>query len=546
MNVASVIANILRREGVEALIAYPGNPLIDAAASVDIRTIFVRQERTGVHIADALGRMRAGDPPGVFAMQFGPGAENAMGAVAQAYAEGVPLVVIPSGYPRALSGVHPNFSSVANYTNFTKWREQITDPDATSAVLRRAFTQARNGRPGPVLVEVPADVFRADVQIPLDYRATTRALAGPDPATVDIVAEALIQAHHPLIYAGQGIHYAGAWAELRELAELLEAPVTTSLEGKSAFPENHSLSLGSGGRAFTGPVHHHLAECDVILGIGCSFGRTNYGLTMPTGKILIHATVDPLDFNKSVASEHQLLGDARLTLRALITSVGERLDGKARGRLPSVAATIASQKATWLQQWMPKLTSDEAPLSPYRVVWDLLHTVDVPNSIITHDAGGPRDQLSPFWEAVTPHSYIGWGKTTQLGYGLGLAMGAKLAFPDRLCVNVWGDAAIGMTGMDLETAVREKLPILSILLNNEAMAIEIADVPTGLAKYGNTTLSGNYAGLARELGCYGERVLETSQIVPAIRRGIDRTLDGQPALLEFMTQKETQVSNFRS
>ena len=115
---------------------------------------------------------------------------------------------------------------------------------------------------------------------------------------------------------------------------------------------------------------------------------------------------------------------------------------------------------------MPKLTRNDAPLNPYRVLWDLQHTVDIKNTIITHDAGSPRDQLSPFWKAVEPLSYIGWGKTTQLGYGLGLAMGAKLAKPDKLCINVWGDAAIGFTGMDFETAVRERIPIMSILLNN--------------------------------------------------------------------------------
>ena len=129
-----------------------------------------------------------------------------------------------------------------------------------------------------------------------------------------------------------------------------------------------------------------------------------------------------------------------------------------------MAREIAEVREPWLAKWLPKLTHDGAPLSPYRVLWDLQHTVDIANTIITHDAGSPRDQLSPFWRAVTPLSYLGWGKSTQLGYGLGLAMGAKLARPDKLCINVWGDAAIGFTGMDFETAARERIPILSILL----------------------------------------------------------------------------------
>jgi len=202
-------------------------------------------------------------------------------------------------------------------------------------------------------------------------------------------------------------------------------------------------------------------------------------------------------------------------------------------------------KAEWLAAWRPKLTSDEVPLSPYRVIWDLLHTVDVANTIITHDAGSPRDQLSPFWESVTPLGYIGWGKTTQLGYGLGLAMGAKLAAPERLCVNVWGDAAIGFTGMDLETAVRERIPILSVLFNNFSMAIELPIMKVATEKYRSTDISGHYADLARALGGHGERVTEPGEIVPAIKRGVRATLDGTPALLEFITAKEIDFSIFK-
>ncbi len=163
---------------------------------------------------------------------------------------------------------------------------------------------------------------------------------------------------------------------------------------------------------------------------------------------------------------------------------------------------------------MPKLTHNDAPLNPYRVLWDLQHTVDINNTIITHDAGSPRDQLSPFWKSVEPLSYIGWGKTTQLGYGLGLAMGAKLAKPDKLCINVWGDAAIGFTGMDFETAVRERIPIMSILLNNFSMAIELKVMPISTEKYRSTDISGDYAAMARAFGGYGERVIEAGRHHP--------------------------------
>jgi thiamine pyrophosphate-dependent acetolactate synthase large subunit-like protein len=542
MKGAAAVAEILRREGVEVLIGYPVNAVIEAAAEADIRTIIVRQERTGIHMADAMSRVTSAERIGVFAMQHGPGVENSFGAVAQAYGDSVPIVVIPGGYPRRLTNVRPNFNAFLNFQHVTKWCEQVTVADAIPDAMRRAFTQARNGRPRPVLVEIPVDLMTEEVPEPLDYVPVLRTRTAPDPAAVSEVARVLVEAERPVIYAGQGVHYARAWEGLRALAELLECPVTTSLEGKSAFPETHPLSLGSGGRSVPKAVRQFLDEADVIFGVGCSFSTTNYGVRMPRGKRIVHATLDPADLAKDVRADHALIGDAGLVLDALLVEVKDRLHGKPRGRFESVTERIRQVKAAWLAHWMPRLTQATTPLSPYRVIWDLLHTVDVSRTIITHDAGSPRDQLSPFWECVTPLSYIGWGKTTQLGYGLGLAMGAKLARPDRLCINVWGDAAIGFTGMDFETAVRERIPILSVLLNNFSMAIELKVMKVATEKYRSTDISGHYADMARALGGYGERVTEAREIVPAIRRAIRKTDEGVPALLEFITEKAEDFS----
>ena len=295
---------------------------------------------------------------------------------------------------------------------------------------------------------------------------------------------------------------------------------------------------------FQKPVHDYLQKSDLVLGIGCSFTRTGFGVKIPAGKRVIHATLDPADINKDVPVEIALVGDAGLILEGLVEAVRERSDGASESRTAAVTEDIKAIKAEWLEQWMPKLTSDAVPMTPYRVIWDMLHTVDVANTIITHDAGSPRDQLSPFWQSVTPLSYIGWGKTTQLGYGLGLAMGAKLAKPDKLCINVWGDAAIGFTGMDFETAVRERIPILSVLFNNFSMAIEIPIMPVSTEKYRCTDISGHYADMAKAFGGYGERVETPDQIVPALQRGIQKTQEGVPALLEFITAKEIQISTF--
>ena len=544
MKVVDAVAKVLKAEGVEYLFAYPVNHIIEAAAKLDIRPIIVRQERIGLHMADAMSRITSGEKIGVFCMQSGPGSENAFGGVAQAYGDSAPIVVLPGGYSRNITQIQPNFNSALNYRHVTKSCEQVTMPEAVPEAMRRAFTQVRNGRPRPALVEFPSDLFNEEISDDFDPTPVPTVRYGPDSASIEAAAEALLDAECPVIYAGQGVHYAQAWDSLKELAELLAAPVTTSLGGKSAFPEDHPLALGSGGRAIPKPVHHYLQKTDLIFGIGCSFTRTGFGVRIPDGKRVIHATLDPADINKDVPVETALVGDAGLILDGLVEAVRDRSNGASEDRTAAVTGEISAVKSEWLEEWKPKLTSDEVPMTPYRVIWDLLHTVDVKNTIITHDAGSPRDQMSPFWQSVAPLTYIGWGKTTQLGYGLGLAMGAKLARPDALCVNVWGDAAIGFTGMDFETAVRERIPILSVLFNNFSMAIEIPIMPVSTEKFRSTDISGHYADMAKAFGGYGERVETPDQIIPAIQRGIQKTQEGVPALLEFITAKEIQISTF--
>jgi acetolactate synthase-1/2/3 large subunit len=541
MKVGQAVAEIMKREGIEILCGYPVNHLLEYAAAADIRPIIVRQERIGLHMADAISRVTSGKKIGAFCMQHGPGTENAYGGVAQAYSESVPMLVIPQGYPRRIANIEPNYSAVREMRGVSKFAEPVTIPAELSNIMRRAMSSIRNGRSGPAIVEIPTDIWNEEIG-DLDYTPVGVHKYGPDPVDVRKAAAAILKAKRPVIYAGTGVQWAEAWPELREFAELLGAPVTTSLGGKSSFPENHPLSLGSGGNAVPKPVHHFVQNADLIIGIGCSFTETNFGIKFPKGKTFIHATLDPNHLNKDIVSSIGLVGDAKLTLAALIGELRQTI--KANRDSSAVVAEITAIREEWMAQWRPMLNSNEAPLSPYRVIWELMNTVDGKNTIITHDAGSPRDQISPFWVSTEPLSYIGWGKTTQLGMGLGLAMGAKLAKPDKLCINLWGDAAIGFTGMDFETAVRERIPILSILLNNFSMAIELKVMPISTEKYRSTDISGNYADMAKAFGGYGERVTQPGDIKAAIQRGIEQTKAGKPALLEFITAKETRVSKF--
>ena len=538
MNVGQITAQILKREGVEYLLTYPLNPLTERCAEVDIRPIVVRQERVGVHMADAISRLSSGDKVGVFACQEGPGIENAFGAVAQCWSEGVPLIVFPSG---GGSYIRPAFNSTLNFQHITKHAEIVTRPEQIVPALRRAFSIARNGRPGPVLIEV-AGLWGTEYPGELNYTPTRRVRSAPDPKDVDAAAAALIAAKRPLIYAGQGVHYAKAWDELKAVAELVEAPVCSSLEGKSAFPETHALALGSGGPTMSRAVEANVADADLVFGAGASFSATGFGIQFPTrDKSFIHNTIDPYDIDKNIPAKYPLVGDSKLALGMLHDALKDRLK-KPRGLTPAVAARTKELNTPWLAEWMPRLTSESTPLSPYRVIWDLMHIADVGNTIITHDAGSPRDELSPFWKSTTPLSYLGWGKSTQLGYGLGLAMGAKLAHPEKLCVNVWGDAAIGMTGMDFETCVRARIPIMSILFNNFSMAMEFDAMELSRHKYQSTDISGNYYEFAKAFGGYSERVTDPSQIAHALVNGIAATKEGKPVLLEFITTQDKVYS----
>ncbi len=417
MKVGDAIAEIMRREGIEILCGYPVNHLLEYAAAANIRPVIVRQERIGIHMADAISRVTSGRKIGAFCMQHGPGAENAYGGVAQCYSESIPLLVLPQGYPRRIANIDPNFGSAREMRGISKSAEPVNIPGEIANVMRRAMSNIRNGRSGPAIVEIPTDIWNEEIG-ELDYTPVGVHKYGPDPVDVRKAAAAILAAKRPVIYAGTGVQWAEAWPELREFAEFLGAPVTTSLGGKSSFPEDHELSLGSGGNAVPKPVHHFVQNADLIIGIGCSFTETNFGIKFPKGKKFVHATLDPQHLNKDVVSSVGLVGDAKLTLGALIGELRQSIKSNRDTR--DVVAEIQAVKAEWMEVWRPLLQSNETPLSPYRVIQELMNTVDGKNTIITHDAGSPRDQISPFWVSTEPMSYIGCARPPSLAWGWAL------------------------------------------------------------------------------------------------------------------------------
>jgi acetolactate synthase-1/2/3 large subunit len=546
MRVVDAISQILKREGVDFLACYPTNTLIEAAAAAGIKPLICRQERVGVGIADGYTRISNGRRIGVFSMQAGPGAENAYSGITTAYSDSVPVLILPVGHARATSQVHRFFKSTQSYATVTKWTEEIGLACHTSDVMRRAFSLLKMGRPGPVLVEIPGDVATEEInESQFEFAPVRRTVSGANSQDIAEAARTLVQAQAPVIVAGQGVLYAEASDELLELAELLQAPVTTPLEGKGAFPETHRLSLGTGAGVMPPTVHEFLRAADVVFAVGASLTRHSIvAAPIPAGKTIIHATNDERDLNKHYIADIPILGDAKPVLRQFIEAIKDAQGANRPKKADLVAAKIKEIREPWLKQWMPKLTSKEVPINPYRVFWEFMRAFDPKDSIVTHDAGSPRNQLVPFYQAPMPRSYIGWGKSHALGTGLGLIMGAKVAAPEKFCVNFMGDAAFGMTGLDFETAVRCNIPILTVVLNNNFMAAETRHMATSHKLFGTQNVGGNYAEIGRALGGWSEKVEDPDEIPPALQRARKATQDGKAALLEFITSREHSYSRF--
>ena len=541
---ADWVAQILKAEGVYFMGVIPFNRLEEAGAKAGIRPLIFRQERVGVNLADGYSRITNGKKTGVFAMQAGPGAENAFAGVATAYADSVPILLLPASNPRNRHGVHPTFIPRNTYSSVTKWASQVLVPESIPDMMRRAFGQLRNGKQGPVLLELPSDILMQEIpdQMITEYKSPLVHKSAGDPQDIKEAARLLLSAKRPVIQSGQGVLYAEASAELQELAEITGIPVMTTMAGKSSFNETHPLSLGTRSSTTTDMVVHFLKQSDLVLGVGCSFTRIHYGMNLLNSKAIIHITNSSDDLNKDYSPDHAVIGDAKLVLKDLISEVKSQLKENASFEKFDFSNELNAVKESWFKQWNPKLTSNETPISPYRVIHELMQNTDPKKTIVTHDSGSPRDQVMPFYNTVNPNGFIAWGKSTQLGYSLGLAMGAAMAEPDKIAVNIIGDYGFGMVGLDIETAVREQIPVFTIILNNSAMGIyRPENFPTANDLYSTKYTGGNFSMMAESMGSYNEQVTNPDLLSDAVKRCVSVVKSGKPAVLEVITKEEPDM-----
>lgn len=524
---------------------YPSNPLIETAAKEGIRPVAFRHERGAIMAADGISRTCDRQKFGVVAIQSQAGAENALGGIAQAFADNVPILVLPGGVFLNQISVKPNFSAAQHYQHITKSVEAIYRPEDVGAAMRRAIHALKNGPPGPVVVELTQDVCEAEIpDKALNYSAPRMALQQPAHGDIQDAVAALLKAKNPVLWAGQGVLFGGATQALEELAELTGTPVFCTMPGKSAMDERHPLCLGAGSGLAPKAAFKWLKESDCLLALGSSLTRTFYGQPIRgNDKILIHNTNNPADINKDENVDIGLLGDSKLTIEALIEEVKAQR-GDTPADVSALAAEIAQVKREWLEEWQPLLQSDEAPLNTYRVIHEIDKNLDRQNSIVTHDAGAPRDSIVPFYTATAPHSYVGWGKTTHLGFGIPLMIGAKMANPDKFCLNLMGDGAFGMSGLDIETAARSGFAITTVLLNNGGMATYPGGFPTAREQFGVSHMQGDYAQIAEGMGATGIKVTKPDQMGAALKQAQSLNAEGKTVLIDVHSNMEAKKSHY--
>jgi len=535
LKAANGLVRILKAEGVPWVSTFPVSGINNACGEEGVPNLMMRTERFAVAVADGYSRVSNGKHFGVCSVQGGmnpAGLQEAYGALAQAYEDSSPILCVAQGVGAAEAGMS-HYEITRGFEGVTKWVSCISKAQRVPDFMRRAFTYLRTGRPGPVLLLLPSDLGEYN-ESEHPYRTVKGWKHPGDPRDVEAAVRALLNAKKPLIYVGQGVFYADACNELLKFAELVQAPVLTTLKAKSAFPEDHPLSIGVRG----GPAIQYLQCSDLIFAIGTSLTPWRFSHEIPSGKVIIQSTTDELDVNKCYTVDHAIIGDAKLVLNQLIAEVQKQAGSEGLKRKEEVIREIADLKKKLMEEYMPSLTSGDMPINPYRVYWDLMHTIDRKNSTVTHDSGNTRDQTSTIYEAAIPHGYVGWGNVSTLGFGLGVAAGAKLAYPERTVINITGDAGVAYQLGNYEALVRNKIAITTIHINNSAFG------GYGPGFWGpghdpyvskvtpSTTL--NIAKSVEAMGEYGERVEKPDEIIPALKRAFKVNSSGRPAFLEII------------
>jgi len=532
MKGGEAIIKSLTDQGVEIVFGYPGGvllPLYDVIYESDLKHILVRHEQCAAHAAD--GFARASGKVGVCIGTSGPGATNLITGIATAYMDSSPILAIAGQVSSNLIGndAFQEVDTIGITMPITKHNYQPMKADEIPGMIKSAFYIAGTGRPGPVVLDLPKDVqeeefeFESakDIELP-GYKPTMKG----HPRQVKRAAKLIQESKKPVILAGGGIILSGATDELLQLANTINAPVSTSLMGKGSFPEDNPLSLGMLGMHGRKVSNLIVDECDCLIAIGCRFSDRTTGLLSEFVKDakIVHIDVDPAEIGKNVDIDVPIVGDAKTILRDLLNIIDTKPEGKQE----------------WLKyvkdfknSCIPRLSFNEMPLKPQQVIKELSEAV-TDDTIVTTDVGQNQMWMAHYFNVNNPRKFISSGGLGTMGFGFPAAIGAKIAMPDSDVVAVCGDGGFLMVCQDLATIKEYDIPVVIVVLDNRHLGM----VAQWQKLFYDERMSHTHLGespdfvkLAESFGVRAERIEKPGEMKEAVERAIK---SGEPYLLDVI------------
>ncbi len=547
MTGAQIMLTMLKQEGVDTIFGFPGGVVLDIYDEIfktDIRHVLVRHEQGAVHAAD--GYARASGKVGVCLVTSGPGATNTVTGVATAYMDSIPMVVFTGQVPTQLIGndAFQEVDIVGITRPCTKHNYLVKNTKDLARTIREAFHIARSGRPGPVLIDIPKDVANGVVEFDPETNGHKIQIRSYNPTyepnmrQLKKVVEMIRNAKKPVIFGGGGIILSGAAQEFTELATRTQIPVTASLMGLGGFPGTDPLWLGMPGMHGTYRANKSLGDCDLLIGVGVRFddrvtGKTD---TFCANAKIVHIDIDPTSIRKNVDVAVPVVGDCRLSLKAL----NEMLETSDIGDVVTLRKPWIDQITQWKDTQPLAYEQNDEKIKPQFVV-EKLFELSKGKAIITTEVGQNQMWAAQYYYFDQPNHFISSGGLGTMGFGLPAAIGAQMAFPDKLVVDIAGDGSIQMNIQEMATAVQHCLPVKVAILNNGYLGmVRQWQQLFYERRYSCTTMecSPDFAKLAEAFGAVGLRATKPSEVVPVLREAISIP---QPVIMDFVVEKEENV-----
>jgi acetolactate synthase-1/2/3 large subunit len=547
MTGAEILLTMLKQEKVDTIFGFPGGVVLDIYDQIfksDIRHVLVRHEQGAVHAAD--GYARASGNVGVCLVTSGPGATNTVTGIATAYMDSIPLVVFTGQVPTHLIGndAFQEVDIVGITRPCTKHNYLVKDPNELAQTIREAFHIARSGRPGPVLVDIPKNVANAEIEFDPEKNGKKIRIHSYNPTyepnlrQLKKVVELIRNAQKPVLFGGGGIILSGAAQEFTKLARRTRIPVTASLMGLGGFPGSDDLWLGMPGMHGTYRANMALGECDLLVAVGVRFddrvtGKTD---TFCANAKIVHIDIDPTSIRKNVDVSVPVVGDCRLSLQSL----NEMLDDVNLNNLESARRPWLQTIEQWKSTQPLAYEQGEDQIKPQYVV-EKLYELSEGQAIITTEVGQNQMWAAQYYNFDQPNHFISSGGLGTMGFGLPAAIGAQIAYPDKLVVDIAGDGSIQMNIQEMATAVQFCLPVKVAILNNGFLGMVRQWQQLFYdRRYSCTCMeyAPDFAKLAEAFGAVGLRATKPSEVVPVLREAIKTP---KPVIMDFVVEQEENV-----